>query len=268
MEKNFCSPYLSSKTFLLPSILFFPGMTFYSQKIVQKICWQNFLPKRICSSKTCSPKLPPKKISFKKNIVPHFAPLIFIQKNLLPKFFLPRICCQTFLLSIFLLTIKILLTKIPPKYFCWRNFLLTRTWSPKFPPKKICFKKKLLPILPPPLPPPPPPPPPKFSFKRTCSPNISSQKFAAKHFCSQYYFSQKIPSQILLPKNLCCPNHFVEQLWNLINTGAVAGYSAVPAALLLNFCHLLKKIVILLRVGEQKKHPDLQYVQSIFLVHS
>ena len=44
----------------------------------------------------------------------------------------------------------------------------------------------------------------------------------------------------MLPKNLCCPNHFVEQLWHLINTGAVAGYSAVPAALLLNFCHLLK----------------------------
>ena len=39
----------------------------------------------------------------------------------------------------------------------------------------------------------------------------------------------------------------MEQLWHLINTGAVAGYSAVPAALLLNFCHLLKIVI------EQKK---------------
>ena len=141
------------KHFCFPVFFFFPQMTFYSQEILQKCGWQNVLPKRICSSKTCSPKFPPKKIPFKK-FVPHFAPLIFIQKNLLPKFFLPRICCRTFLLSIFLLTIKfylqkflqnILLAKFPP-----HKNLSSKTWSLKFTPKKISFKKKFFPILPPP----------------------------------------------------------------------------------------------------------------------
>ena len=186
------------------------------------------------------PKISSHENFFQKKFVPHFAPLIFIQKNLLPKFFLPRICCQTFLLSIFLLTMKFYLQK-SSKIFLQANFpshknLSPKTWSQKFPLQKNCFKKKLFPIL-------HPPPPQKnffFSFKKNLLPKYFLPKFAAKHFCSPYYFSQKIASQILLPKNLCCPKHFVEQLWHLINTGAVAGYSAVPAALLLNFCHLLK----------------------------
>ena len=62
---------------------------------------QNFLPRKFLS----------------KKCVPHFAPLIFIQKNSLPKFFLPRICCQTFLLSIFLLTMKFYLQKFPQNIF-------------------------------------------------------------------------------------------------------------------------------------------------------
>ena len=195
---------------------------------------QNFLPRKFLSKKICSPFCFP-------NFHPkEFAPPIFPPKNLQPNIFALHISSYN----------EILLTKIPPKYFCWRNFLLKRISPPKlgpqnFLPRKFALKRNCSPfsILPPPK---------KKSFKRICSPNISSQKFAAKHFCSPYYFSQKLASQSLLPKNLCCPNHFVEQLWHLINTGAVAGYGAVPAALLLNFCHLLK-IVILLRVGEQKK---------------
>ena len=116
-SQKFFSPYLSSKTFLLPSILFSPRMTFYSQEILQIVCWQNFLPNRICSSKTCSPKFPPQKKFLSKTFVPHFAHLIFIQKNLLPKFFLPRTCCQTFLLSIFLLTMKFYLQKFLQNIF-------------------------------------------------------------------------------------------------------------------------------------------------------
>ena len=121
--------------------------------------------------------------------------------------------------------------KFPP-----HKILSSKTWSQKFPLQKICFKKKLFPIL--------PPPPKKKKKKKFIQKNLLPKyflsKFATKHFCSPYYFSQRIASQILLPENLCCPNHFVEQLWHLINTGAVAGYSAVPAALLLNFYHLLK----------------------------
>ena len=196
----------------------------------------------------------PKKISFKKKLFPILR-LIFIQKNLLPKFFLPRICCQTFLLSIFLLTIKffsqkflqnILLAKVPP-----HKNLSSKIWSPKFPLKKICFKKKLLPIL-------PPPPQRKKSLKRICSPNISYQNLLPNIFALHITSHKKLLPKFCSPKSLCCPNHFVEQLWHLINTGAVAGYSAVPAALLLIFCLCLKIVI------EQKKHHlDLQYVQGI-----
>ena len=150
--KNFCSPYLSSKTVLFPSILFFPRMTFYSQEILQKFCWQNFLPKRNCSSKTCSPKFPPKKIPFKKNLFPillpnfhpkEFAPPFFPPKNLLPNILALYISShnEILLIKIFLLA------KFPP-----HKNLSSKTWSLKFPSKKICFKKKLFPILPPPPP--------------------------------------------------------------------------------------------------------------------
>ena len=84
--------------------------------MLQKFCLQNFLPKRICSSKHAPHNFLPRKFLSKK-FVPHFAPLIFIQKNLLPKYFLPRICCQTFLLSIFLLTMKFHLRKFPQNIF-------------------------------------------------------------------------------------------------------------------------------------------------------
>ena len=89
-----------SRTFLLPSILFFPRMTFYSQKSSKKFCWQKFLPKRICSSKACPPppqnKILPRKCLSKRicsqfcsqNFYPkEFAPQVFPSKNLLPNIF-------------------------------------------------------------------------------------------------------------------------------------------------------------------------------------
>ena len=195
------------------------------------------------------PKICSQENFFQKKFVPHFAPLIFIQKNLLPKFFLPRIVCQTFLLSILLLTMKFYLQK-STKIFLQAKFpphknLSSKTWSQKFPLQKICFKKKLFPIL--------PPHPPKknyfFSFKRICSPNISSQNLLPNIFALHITSHKK-----LLPK-FCSPKIFAVQttLWHLINTGAVAGYSVVPAALLLNFCHVMRT----------EKHLDLQYVQGI-----
>ena len=183
-------PRICCQTFLLS--IFLLTMKFYLQKFLQNIfageisssqesLLQNFLPRKF---------LP-------KKIVLHFAPLIFIQKNLLPKFFLPRICCQTFLLSIFLLTMKFyLLAKFPP-----HKNLSSKTWSPKFPPKKICFKKKLFPIL---HPPPPPPPPKKKSFKIICSPNISSQTFLLSILLlTKNCFPNFAPQKSLLPKPLC-----------------------------------------------------------------
>ena len=169
-------------------------MTFYSQKILQTFCWQNFLPKRICSSKTCSPKFFSQENFFQKKFVPHFAPLIFIQKNLLPKFFLPRICCQTFLLSIFLLTMKCYLQK-SSKIFLQAKFpphknLSSKTWSQKFPLQKICFKKKLFPILPS-LP------------KKTIF--FHSKEFAPQIFPPKICCQTFLLSILLLTKN-CFPN--------------------------------------------------------------
>ena len=122
---------ICSQKFLLPiSFLqnifasqysFFPRMTFYSQEILQKFCWQNFLPKRICSSKTCSPKFPPKKIPFKKfcssfcspNFHPtEFAPQFFPPKNLLPNIFALYISSHN----------EILLTKNSSKIFLLAKF--------------------------------------------------------------------------------------------------------------------------------------------------
>ena len=132
------------------------------------------------------------------------------QKNLLPKFFLPRVCCQTFLLSIFLLTMKfflrkflqnILLAKVPP-----HKNLSSKTWSLKFPLKKICFKKKLFPFCP------PPPPPPKKkkkkkkkSLKRICCQNISFQNLLPNIFALHISSHKKKISQILLPKKSLLP---------------------------------------------------------------
>ena len=247
---------ICSQTFLLPiSFLqnifasqysFLPPNDILLAKNSPKLLLVKFPPQKNLSCKTCSgsPKFPPKKSSFKKIYSPfcspnfhpkEFAPQIFPLKNLLPYIFAFHVSSHN----------EILLTKIPPKYFCWRNFPLTRISPPKlspqyFLPRKFALKRNCSPYY-------HPPPPPKKKkkknnkFSKECAHQIfPPQKIAAKIVCSPYYFSQKTASQILLPKHLCCSNHFVEQLCHLINTGAVVGYCAVPAALLLKFCHLLK----------------------------
>ena len=97
-----------------------------------------------------------------------------------------------------------MLAKFPP-----HKNLSSKTWSPKFPLKNICFKKKLFPIL--------PPPPQKkkkkyFSFKRICSPNISSQNLLPNIFA--LHILKK-----LLPK-FCSPKIFAAQttLWSSYGT--------------------------------------------------
>ena len=189
------------------------------------------------------PKISSQENFFQKKFVPHFAPLIFILKNLLPKFFPPK----NLLPNIFALHNSshndILLTKNPLKYFCWRNFLLTRISPPKLGPqnflsRKVALKGNCSPFCP------PPPPPPNHQKNYFHSKEVAPQIFPPKICCQTVLLSILLLTKNcfpnLLPKNLCCPNHFVEHLWHLINTGAVAGYSAVPVALLLNFCHLLK----------------------------
>ena len=139
--------------------------------LLQNMLPKNFLPRKVLSKQICFQFCSPNFYS------KEFAPQIFPPKNLLPNIFALYISSHN----------EILLTKNSSKIYLLAKFpphknLSSKTSSLKFPPKKICFKKKLFSILP--LPPPPP-----FSFKRICSPNISSQKFAAKHFCSPYHFS-------------------------------------------------------------------------------
>ena len=186
---------------------------------------QNFLPRKFLSKKICSPNFHPKE----------FAPQFFPPKNLLPNIFALHISSHN----------EILLTKILQNIFAGEISSSQESLLQNLVPKissKFALKRNCSPFCPPPPPPPPPPPQKKIFFfiQKNLLPKYFLPKFAAKHFCSPHYFSQKIASQILLPKNLCCPNHFVEQLLHLINKGAVAEYSAVPAALLLNICHLLK----------------------------
>ena len=113
---------ICSQIFLLPIYFlqnifasqysFLPLNDFFTRKKISK----NFAGKISSPKESAPPKhapqnFLPRKFLSKKN-VPHFAPLIFILKNLLPQFFLPRISCQTFFLSIFLLTMKFYLQKI------------------------------------------------------------------------------------------------------------------------------------------------------------
>ena len=96
---------------------FLPPNDFLLAKNSPKILLAKFPPRKNLLLQNMLPKISSQENFFQKKIVPHFAPLIFILKNLLPKFFLPRICCQTFLLSIFLLTMKFYLQKILQNIF-------------------------------------------------------------------------------------------------------------------------------------------------------
>ena len=225
--QNFLLPIsFLSKTFLLPSILFFLRMRFFLQKKKKKKKkLQNHFAGTISSPKDSAPpknapqnSLPRKFVSKRICLfVSHFALKIFIQKNLLPKFFPPN----HLLPNIFAIYItshnEILLYKILQKFFAGEISSPQETAPPKLAPQNFLARKfaskricsPFCPILPP-----------KFSFKRICSPNLHSKefaahfflpKFAAKCFCPPYYFPQKMASPILLPKFLCCPNCFVEQ---------------------------------------------------------
>ena len=161
---------------------FLPPNDFLLAKNSPKILLAKFPPQKNLLLQNMLPKISSQENFFQKKFVPHFAPLIFILKNLLPNFFLPRICCQTFLLSIFLLTMIFYLQN-PPKYFWLAKFpphknLSSKTWSPKFPLKRSCFNKKLFPILR------PPPPLIFFFIQKNLLPKYFLPKFAAKHFCS------------------------------------------------------------------------------------
>ena len=189
---------------------FLPPNDFLLAKNSPKILQSKFPPPKNLLLQNMLPKISSQENFFQKKFVPHFAPLIFILKNLLPKFFLPRICCQTFLLSIFLLTMIFYLQKSPPKYFCWRNFLLTRISPPKLGPqnflsRKVALKRNCSPFCPPPI---------FISFKRICSPNISSQNLLPNIFALHIGSHKK-----LLPK-FCSPKIFAAQttLWSSYGT--------------------------------------------------
>ena len=109
-------------TFASQYSFFFPNdilLARISPKSLLNLLLQNMLPKissqensfqKSCS-RFCSPNFHPQE----------FAPQIFPPKNLLPNIFALYISSHN----------EILLIKIPPKYFCWRNFLLTRISPPK-----------------------------------------------------------------------------------------------------------------------------------------
>ena len=196
-SQNFLLPISFLQNIFASQYSFLPPNDFLLAKNSPKILLAKFPPQKNLSSKICSPKFPPKKISFKKNCSPfcspnfqpkEFAPQIFPPKNLLPNIFALHISSHNEILLTKILQ-NILQAKFPP-----HKNLSSKTWSQKFPLQKICFKKKLFLILP------PPPPPTKFFFfiQKNLLPKYFLPKFAAKHFCSPYYFSQKIASQILL----------------------------------------------------------------------
>ena len=96
---------------------FLPPNDFLLAKNSPKNLLAKFPPQKDLLLQNMLPKISSQENFFQKKFVPHLAPLIFILKNLLPKFFFPRICCQTFLLSIFLLTMKFYLQKILQNIF-------------------------------------------------------------------------------------------------------------------------------------------------------
>ena len=209
MEKplkiKICSQFFLLPISFLPYIFasqysFLSPNDFLLLKNSPKILLAKFPPQKNLLLQNILPKISSQENFFQKKFVPHFAPRIFILKNLLPKFFPPK----NLLPNIFALHISshndILLTKNPPKYFCWRNFLLTRISPPKLGPqnfysRKVALKGNCSPFCPPPY------HQKKIIFiQKNLLPKYFLPKFAAKQFCSPYYFSQKIASQICSPK--------------------------------------------------------------------
>ena len=203
-SQNFLLPISFLQNIFASQYSLLPPNDFLLAKNSPKILLAKFPPQKNLLLQNMLPKISSQENFFQKKFVPHFAPLIFIQKNLLPKFFLPKICCQTFLLSIFLLIIKFYLQK-SSKIFLQAKFpphknLSSKTWSQKFPLQKICLfalTRNCSPFCPPPPPPPPPPPKKKFFFH---SKEFAPQIFPPKICCQTFLLSI-----LLLTKN-CFPN--------------------------------------------------------------
>ena len=203
-SQNFLLPISFLQNVFASQYSFLPPNDFLLRKNSPKILLEKFPPQKNLLLQNMLPKICSQENFFQKKFVPHFAPLIFIQKNLLPKFFLPRICCQSFLLSIFLLTMKFYLQK-SSKIFLQTKFpphknLSSKTWSQKFLSRKFALKRNCSPFCS------PPPPPQKeifFSFKRICSPNISSQNLLSILLLTKNCFPNFAPKKSLLSKPLC-----------------------------------------------------------------
>ena len=116
-SQNFLLPISFLQNIFASQFSFFPPNDFLLVQNSPKILLAKFPPQKNLLLQNMLPKISSQENFFQKKFVPHFAPLIFTQKNLLPKFFLPRICCQTFLLSIFLLTLKFYLQKFLQNIF-------------------------------------------------------------------------------------------------------------------------------------------------------
>ena len=198
-SQNFLLPISFLQNVFASQYSFLPPNDFLLRKNSPKILLEKFPPQKNLLLQNMLPKICSQENFFQKKFVPHFAPLIFIQKNLLPKFFLPRICCQSFLLSIFLLTMKFYLQK-SSKIFLQTKFpphknLSSKTWSQKFLSRKFALKRNCSPFCS------PPPPPPKRNFffiQKNLLPkyflpkfalHITSHKKLLPKFCPQKIFA-------------------------------------------------------------------------------
>ena len=182
--QNFLLPIsFLSKTFLLPSILFFLRMRFFLQKKKKKkknsktILLAQFPPQKTLLLQKMRPKIPSQENLFQKEFVYLFPILLskFSSKRICsPNFFLQTICCQTFLLSILLLTMKFYFIKSS------KNFL-----PAKFPPHKKLLLQNLLP---------------KISSRE----NLLQKEFVPHFvpFCPPNFHSKEFAPQIYIRKNL------------------------------------------------------------------
>ena len=116
-SQNFLLPISFLQNIFASQFSFLPPNDFLLVQNSPKILLAKFPPQKNLLLQNMLPKISSQENFFQKKFVPHFASLIFTQKNLLPKFFLPRICHQTFLLSIFLLTLKFYLQKFLQNIF-------------------------------------------------------------------------------------------------------------------------------------------------------
>ena len=109
----------------------------------------------------------------------------------------------------FLPQMKFHMQKFLPEIFAPQNllpkFLLKKLLPKEFASKRICFQKNLIPIFLTPS---------QFCYqiflRRICS-QVFLQKNYFQNVWSPYQFSKTNWSPNFAPKNLCCPNGFVEK---------------------------------------------------------